>query len=715
MPLPMEEKVSILVVDDLADKRLAFREVLEDLDENLVLVGSGAEALRELLEREFAVIVLDVNMPDMDGIETAQLIRKHGRTAHTPIIFVTAYADEMQTERGYELGAVDYILTPVVPAILRSKVRVFVDLYRAQLRAAQLARAEAARDLAEAARRSADLIAFVSRELATSLDLDASMERLLKVLVPSVGGCAVLAVEDGGTYRILYRQDREGARSLESTALLPPSLRRAMAEVQSGGYPLEIGVDVGESNHWPPSLRVAHLLPLKVGERNVGALALGASEHEPLVLDTRGLLEVATRAAIAFDNAQLYNSLEREITRAKAAEEKLQEANSRKDEFLAMLSHELRNPLAPIVTAAQVLEKVAPTDSRVGWVRQVIERQVTHLAGLVDDLLDVSRITQGKITLHREAVELSKVIEHSLEITRPVMDSKRQTLTVHAPDTPVWVFGDFSRLAQIFSNVLHNSAKYTSEGGSIELNITVDRGSVTVRVRDNGIGIEPQFLPHIFEVFTQGYRSLDRNQGGLGVGLAVVRRLVELHEGEVAVTSDGPGFGTDVNVRLPCISEVVARPSAPPAAPTPQGGKRILVVDDNADAAESIAVLMGIEGHEVKTVTDAMQALACLEAFAPQVAIIDIGLPGMNGYELAAGIRASRILPQPLLIALTGYGQAEDFDRSRSAGFDHHLVKPADIGAIRAAIGTDCVQGDGGLEERRTLAARRVAPPDALR
>ena len=700
-PLPMEEKVNILVVDDLPDKRLAFREVLEDLDENLVLVGSGAEALRELLEREFAVIVLDVNMPDIDGIETAQLIRKHGKTSHTPIIFVTAYADEMQTERGYELGAVDYILTPVVPAILRSKVRVFVDLYRAQRRAAKVARAEAARAAAEAAQRRSDLIALASRELSASLDLKASMERLLEVLVPNVGGCAVLYVDTGSGYLGLYRQDREPARVLETLATLPPSVRRAMTEAQSGGYPLEVRTDAGGSSQWPAWLRVAHVLPLKVGDRNIGALTVGTVDHEAAMLDDRGLLEIATRAAIAFDNAQLYSSLEREMARAKSAEEKLQEANRRKDEFLAMLSHELRNPLAPIVTSAQVLDKVASGDPRIAWVRQVIERQVTHLAGLVDDLLDVSRITQGKITLHREAVELGKVLEHSLEIVRPLIDSKRHALAVHTPDTPVWVFGDFSRLSQIFSNVLHNAAKYTSDGGSIELNVLVDRGSVAVRVRDNGIGIEPQFLPHVFEVFTQGYRGLDRSQGGLGVGLAVVRRLIELHQGEVNILSDGPGLGTEVSIRLPCISEVVQHAGVQLPPPRACGSKRILIVDDNADAAESIAVLMEIDGHAVKTVTDAMQALACLETFAPDVAIIDIGLPGMNGYELAAGIRANRTLPKPLLIALTGYGQAEDFDRSREAGFDHHFVKPAEIRAIQAAI--DRSSDDTDVEERRKV------------
>jgi CheY-like chemotaxis protein/anti-sigma regulatory factor (Ser/Thr protein kinase) len=263
------------------------------------------------------------------------------------------------------------------------------------------------------------------------------------------------------------------------------------------------------------------------------------------------------------------------------------------------------------------------------------------------------------------------------------------------------VFGDFSRLSQIFSNVLHNAAKYTSDGGSIELMVTVDRGTVAVRVRDNGIGIDAQFLPHVFEVFTQGYRGLDRSQGGLGVGLAVVRRLVELHQGEVNVSSEGAGLGTEVSVRMPCISEVVPHAGVQAMPTIGQGGKRILVVDDNADAAESIAVFMRMEGHEVKTVTDAMQAISCFEAFAPQVAIIDIGLPGMNGYELAASLRATTGMATPVMIALTGYGQAEDFDRSRDAGFDHHFVKPADLKAILAAV--DSGSSEQAREERRTL------------
>jgi CheY-like chemotaxis protein/anti-sigma regulatory factor (Ser/Thr protein kinase) len=322
-----------------------------------------------------------------------------------------------------------------------------------------------------------------------------------------------------------------------------------------------------------------------------------------------------------------------------------------------------------------------------------VERQVTHLAGLVDDLLDVSRITQGKITLHREAVELGKVIEHSIEIVRPQVDAKRHSLEQHVPETPIWVFGDLARLSQIVSNVLHNAVKYTADGGRIVVRVVNERGSVVISIADNGMGIEPQFLPHVFEVFTQGYRGLDRSQGGLGVGLAVVQRLVELHQGEVTIYSAGPGLGTEVRITLPCISEVPQTDEARTVAlPPRQEGKRILVVDDNTDAAESIAVLLRLEGHEVKTVADGMEALACIDVFAPHVAVIDIGLPGMNGYEVARHIRGTAADPAPLMIALTGYGQAEDLDRSREAGFDHHFVKPADPRAIQDAIETSSVQ-----------------------
>ena len=306
----------------------------------------------------------------------------------------------------------------------------------------------------------------------------------------------------------------------------------------------------------------------------------------------------------------------------------------------------------------------------------------------MDDLLDVSRITQGKISLKKEPVELGKVIQHSIDTARTLLDAKRHHLAVSLAPAPIWVHGDFARLSQVIGNILNNAAKYTSEGGRIELSASADRGEAVISVRDNGIGIDGALLPHVFELFTQGERSLDRSQGGLGVGLTVVERLVDLHQGRVEVKSDGIGKGSLFRVVLPCISEV---PQAVPEGSAAvlhaaTAGKRVLVIDDNIDAAESIAVYLRLEGHEVRTVSDGPQAVAIAQVFAPQVAVVDIGLPGMNGYEVARRLRLKGSEAPALLIALTGYGQKEDRARSAEAGFDHHFVKPADPRLIQAAI-----------------------------
>jgi CheY-like chemotaxis protein len=333
------------------------------------------------------------------------------------------------------------------------------------------------------------------------------------------------------------------------------------------------------------------------------------------------------------------------------------------------------------------MRRIAPADAGIAWAREVVERQVTHLAQLVDDLLDVSRITQGKISLKKEPVELGKVIQHSVETARTLLDSKRHVLQVNVAGGPIWVHGDFARLAQVIGNILNNSAKYTSEGGRIELTASADRGEAIITVRDNGIGIDSKLLPHVFELFTQGERSLDRSQGGLGVGLTVVQRLVDLHQGRVEVKSEGAGKGSLFRVVLPCISEVPhAEAEQESFAAVISGGKRVLVVDDNIDAAESIAVFLRLEGHEVRTVSDGPQAVAIAQVFAPQVAVVDIGLPGMNGYEVARRLRQKGSDGPALLIALTGYGQKEDRSRSLEAGFDHHFVKPADPRVIQSAI-----------------------------
>jgi signal transduction histidine kinase len=662
----MDEKVNILVVDDLPDKRLAFQVVLEELGQNLVMASSGAEALRELLEHDFAVVLLDVNMPDIDGIETAELIRQHGKTRHTPIIFVTAYADEMQTARGYQLGAVDYILSPIVPEILRSKVRVFVELYRAQRRAQALARLEAERAAAEEATRRSEFLAFASHELGVSLDLEEAIERFLRLLVPGQAQSAALSM----------RVDGELLQVTSDGAPCPPELAAALRQ--------------GEAEGARTRVAQAEVIPLKAGARTVAVLAF-VNRRGPRARSTADqamLDELATRAAVAFDNARLYWNLKREMARTKEAEEKLLEAARRKDEFLAMLSHELRNPLAPIRNAAEVMRRIAPADPAIAWARDVVERQVTHLAQLVDDLLDVSRITQGKIALKKEPVELGKVIQHSIETARSMLEAKRHQLVLGMPSTPIWVHGDFARLAQVVGNLLNNAAKYTAEGGRIELTASADRGEAVITVRDNGIGIDGELLPHVFELFTQGERTLDRSQGGLGVGLTVVQRLVDLHQGRVEVHSAGIGKGALFRITLPCISEVPqqhpADGAARPAARS--GGRRVLVVDDNIDAAESIAVFLRLEGHEVRTVGDGAQALSIAQVFAPHVAVLDIGLPGMSGYEVAKRLRQKGLDAPGLLIALTGYGQREDRSRSDEAGFHHHFVKPADPRDIQAVI-----------------------------
>ena len=665
-----EEKANILVVDDLSEKLLVFRTILEELGQNLVMVRSGSDALREVLAREFAVILLDVNMPDIDGLETAKLIRQYKKSAHTPIIFITAYADEMQTAQGYSLGAVDYILSPVRPDVLRSKVKVFVELWQMQQRTRAMAEAEAARHAAEEAKRRANFLAHASRELGASLELESGMRRLLELVVPHVCDVAALSIE-----KEPGKMDTLGAPAAD---FVPAPLASALRTVLADKQTLELGADGG--------LSAILCQPLQVGERVVGALALGYTGREPRDRDM--LEELAGRAAIALDNAQLYRSLEREIARSREAEEELQDANRRKDEFLAMLSHELRNPLAPIRNAVELMRRVGSQEARITMARDVIDRQVTQLARLVDELLDVSRISQGKIVLKKEPVELAKVVAHGVETVRPMIDVREQRLTVEVSAGPVWVMGDFARLSQVVANLLNNACKYTPEGGRIRLAASAERGVATITVEDNGTGIERELLPRVFELFVQGDRGLDRSQGGLGIGLTLVKRLVELHQGAVAADSAGPGKGATFSITLPCISAVQpqAAAQAQPAATHEVYGRRILVVDDNLDAAESTAAFLRLEGHEVKTVGDGNEALASVRVFAPHVIVLDIGLPGLDGYAVARQLRERGDTSHTLLIAMTGYGQREDRERAIAAGFDYHYVKPTDPRLIQRAI-----------------------------
>jgi signal transduction histidine kinase/DNA-binding response OmpR family regulator len=700
-----DDRTGILVVDDLPEKLLVFRTVLEELGQDLVLVRSGGEALREVLHRDFAVILLDVNMPDIDGFETAGLIRKYKRSAHTPIIFITAYTDEMQTALGYSLGAVDYILSPVVPEVLRSKVRVFVELHKMQRRLRRqseerlaLVAAEAARRAAEENTRRSSFLARASRALGDSLDAEVSTRTLLKLVVPSLG-CMALVMTMGDSHEgtrttsCVCTAEGESRIAASDLGLLPPAVQDAIGRALGSKMRVDldasvlsalVALDTDAATPVPPP-GLGAVLPLTIGNRLLGALlvATDVAPHEWSALD-----DLADRAAVAFENVRLYRSLEAEIVERRQAENKLQQSNRRKDEFLAMLSHELRNPLAPIRNAVEVIRRIAPADPRLTRANDVMDRQVNHMTRLVEELLDVARISQGKIALHLEPVDLLGVIAHSIETVRPMIDARGHALTLVLPDQAVWMRGDFARLSQIVANLLNNAAKYTEDGGLIQLSLAVEEdGMAVIRVRDNGIGIDDELLPHVFDLFEQGKRTLDRAQGGLGVGLTLVQRLVEMHNGRVAADSAGPGKGAEFRVYLPCLVEVGAAPLVPEQGNAPAStGCRVLVVDDNHDAAESIAMFLGMLGHEVKTVSDGLQALASAPVYAPRVVVLDIGLPGLDGYEVA---RRLRKLPQTqgsMLVAVTGYGSKADQARAFEAGFDLHLVKPADPCALSDAI-----------------------------
>jgi PAS domain S-box-containing protein len=383
------------------------------------------------------------------------------------------------------------------------------------------------------------------------------------------------------------------------------------------------------------------------------------------------------------------SAIARDISERRRSEQ-LAEADRRKDEFLALLAHELRNPLAPIPNAIQVLQDFSPADADLQWARDVIERQVQHLTRLVDDLLDVSRISRGKINLKKECIKLAHVVADAVEIARPHVEARKHQLTVSQPPGPVWLEADATRLAQVVSNLLNNAAKYTEKGGHIWLTVAREGEEAVLRVRDTGGGIAPEMLPHVFELFTQADRSLDRSQGGLGIGLTLVRHLVEMHGGKVQASSDGLGEGSEFVVRLPVLSRIRegggAREKPDPSFAAPPC-RRILIADDNEDFAVMTGRLLERKGgHKVKVVYDGPAALAAARTFRPEVAFLDIGLPGINGYDLARQLRNEPGLEEVLLVALTGYGQEGDRRRALEAGFDEHLTKPTRFDTLQRVL-----------------------------
>ncbi len=381
-----------------------------------------------------------------------------------------------------------------------------------------------------------------------------------------------------------------------------------------------------------------------------------------------------------------------DVTALKRVQRELEHADQQKNEFLAMLAHELRNPLAPIRSATELLARIPSADSRIQGAGAVIQRQVTHLTRLVDDLLDVSRITRGDIELKLARVELGGLLTLAMEAVEPLMLERGHRVSVLYPQRPLYVLGDSTRLVQCIVNILNNAAKYTDVGGEIHVELTGDGASALLAIRDNGMGVAPEFLPRMFDLFSQSQRALDRSQGGLGVGLSLVRKIVSMHRGEVSCVSEGVGCGCTCKIWLPLSEPAEILQNAAPR-PLNVAARRVLIVDDNHDAADSLAMALALEGHEIQVVYTGEDALEVAATFQPQIVLLDIGLPKMDGYEVARQLRARRSVESLRIVALTGYGHLGDRQRSQAAGFDAHLVKPVEFEALSRVISEAGIQG----------------------
>ena len=559
---------------------------------------------------------------------------------------------------------------------------------------------DASTALLERARDRLELLSAAGERLSGSLQPAAIVSAMAGLVVPRVADwCRIDLLGADGKLEQVVMHHRDPARRQEAEQAARVFRAPVEAEgsmdwcIRHGRAHLQQGDDVDAlAAQSAPELveftrrfgfNACFVTPLVARGRTLGAFAVMQAESRRRFdeEDVALVAELARRAALALDNARLF-------AEADAARREAEAANRAKDEFLAMLGHELRNPLAPISTALQLMAMRGDAGS--ARERALIERQVEHLTRLVDDLLDVARITRGDLRLQRERVALRTVLAAAVEMAGPLVEARQHRLQVAMPGPELVCDADPHRLAQVFANLLANAARYTPEGGWIELShrLVPDAGQVVVQVRDSGQGIAPEMLARVFDLFVQGRQGPERSSGGLGVGLALVRNLVSLHGGSVEVTSEGLGQGSTFSVRLPVAAQAApsSAKAAPAAMPPAHATKRVLVVDDNVDAAQSLAELLRLMGHSVETATDPVQALVRGSQSSFDLALLDIGLPGMDGYELAAQLRCQAWGEGCRFVALSGYAQPEDRERSMAAGFDEHLAKPIDLPALERLL-----------------------------
>jgi PAS domain S-box-containing protein len=677
-PLPAAgpDRVNVLLVDDQPARLLSYRTILEPLDENLVEAASGEEALARLMETEFAVNLLDVNMPGMDGFETAKMIHEHPRFEKTPIIFVTAVnVSDMDRLKGYTLGAVDYVMVPVIPEILRSKVMVLIELFRKrrELQALNLSlaaanealkseRAREVHQLNETLRRANADLAATNASLQAEIGERRRAEERMHFLADTIPSIVWTCDPDG---RITYaNREWDEYYGFPAGGSSPDHLTSIVLHPDEAEAVRELVAE---------SLRAGEKFEFEARHRShEGNYCWFMTRAVPWRAPTGELLS--------------WFGITTSIHHHKQLMEQLREADRRKDQFLATLSHELRNPLAPIQSALNV-HRLSPDGSGRQQLLGILERQMQLMVRLIDDLLDVSRINGGKLNLRKQRVPLSQVLSAALETARPLIEHAGHRLELDIEPGDLWLDADPQRLAQVFSNLLNNASKYTEPGGTLWVTLRRDGDEARVAVRDSGIGLSPEQLAEVFDLFVQVDASLERTRGGLGIGLTLVRQLVEMHGGRVLARSEGLGQGSEFEVVLPLAS-------APPServrdlggtgsgAVTPS--LRVLVVDDNQDGADMLALSLSILGHEVLTLYDPLEVEAAAERFRPMLAFLDVGMPRLNGYDLAARLRARPWGRDMHLVALTGWGQDNDRRRSAASGFDEHLVKPIDLETIVA-------------------------------
>jgi PAS domain S-box-containing protein len=664
-------RVNILIVDDEPSNLRVLEAILNDPGYRLVAAGSADEALLALVAEDFALLILDIRLPVMTGFELAHLIKQRKKSAQVPIIFLTAFYNEDQDVlAGYGTGAVDYLHKPINPTVLRSKVAVFVELHRKN-RETALAYEALIGEVAERRRAEEQL-----RELNESLDrrvterseaLRESEQRfrmmadetpVMMWVTNAAGEVDFVNKEYCRFFGVTHEQALDGSWRLP-------------VHNDDGGYVRAFFDSLGAHAPFEADARM---------HRSDGEWRWMTSHGAPRTSPSGEFLGMIVTS--------------QDVTEQRRAATIQQQSAREKDEFIAVLAHELRSPLAPIRTSVGIL-KVHASHPLVIRCGEIIDRQATHMARLLDDLLDTSRLSRNTLTLQRSRVSIGNVIQAALEIASPLVEQQRLELVTTGLDTPIFLEADQARLTQVFGNLLNNAAKYSKPGGRVDVAVVLEAGCVVVSVRDAGIGIPVEMLGRVFEPFTQASGARDHAPGGVGIGLSLAHRLVEMHGGIIEAVSAGAGSGSEFIVKLPMSvdDEALTTETDAPAGDLSLRGRRVLVADDNVDSADMEAALLSAVGCEVTTVYDGTSTLIEAERFRPDVILLDIGMPDLDGHEVCARIRSQSWGTGIVLIAVSGWGQDADRRRSARAGFNMHLVKPVDPDALLRTVRDVISQG----------------------